>query len=162
MAKAISFYGQSIYDSTIVRGKPEVTNWEVPIATLTAANLVAKTALIATLKGAVAALVLGNLHQDTIVSDRALISDLAAATQAAQRENKMLIRYHSGTTLKRFSVSIGTFDLTQLPLHDEFLDIVSAGPGLDLKNAFEAIVVNPDDASDAIIVDSVQFVGRNT
>lgn len=161
MARAISFYFQTLYDSTINRGKPESTTWEVPIATLTAANLVAKTVLIGNLKTAVAALVLGNVHQDAIIQDRTVISDLAAATQLAQRENKLLIRYHSGTTLKKYQVSIGTFDLTQLPVHDEFLDL-TAGTGLALKTAAEAIMVNPDDATDPIIVDSAQFVGRNT
>ena len=161
MARAVSFYQQSIYDSTIVRGKPEVTTWELAIATLTAANLVAKTVLIGNLKTAVAALVLGNVHQDAIITDRVVISDLAAATQAAQRENKLLCRFHSGTTLKKYQVSIGTFDLTQLPLHDEFLDL-TAGNGLALKTAFEAIAINPDDGTDPVILDSAQFVGRNT
>jgi hypothetical protein len=161
MALPTSFYSQTIYDSTLVQGKPTSTTWEVPVATLTAANLVAKTALIAALKAAVAALVLGNIHQDAIIQNRPIISDLPAATNAAQRENKLLCRYHSGTSLKKFTVSIGTFDLTQLPLHNEFLDL-TAGNGLSLKTAFEAIVVNPDDGSDPVILDSAQFVGRNT
>lgn len=162
MAKPVSFYGQSIYDSTVKgNGQPESSSWQIAVLTLTAANLVARTALIAALAAAVDAVVIGNLHQSEIVVNRSLISDLPAVTQLAQRENKLLLRYHSGTTLERFRVSLPTFDLSTLPLHSEFLDL-TAGVGLALKDAFEDIAVNPNLADDAVILDSAQFVGRNT
>jgi len=50
-----------------------------------------------------------------------------------------------------------------LPDHSEFLDIVTtASPGKVFKDAFEAIVKSPDDASETVVVTSCQFVGRNT
>lgn len=162
MALATSFFSETIYDSTLKgNGTPESTNWRVPVATLTAANLVAKTALIQALIDAVADLILGNVATNEVIQDRDIVSALPAATQLAQRENKMLLRYHDGATLQKFSVSIGTFDLTKLPLHSEFLDLTAA-EGLALKTAFDAIVVNPLVAANPVSLDSVQFVGRNT
>jgi len=161
MALPTSFYGQSIYDSTVKgNGQPESSSWSVPVHTLTAANYVAQSALIAALASAVAALLLGNLHQHETVIERILVSDLPAASQLAQRENKLLLRYHDVSTLEKFRVSLPTFDLTQLPLHSEFLDL-TAGNGQALKTAFEAIVLSPNGAN-AVLLDSAQFVGRNT
>jgi hypothetical protein len=164
MSLPVSFYSETIADSTVKgNGSPETTTWEVPVTTLTAANYVAQQALIATLSTAVEAVILGNLAKTTITIDRVLVSGEPAATQLAQRENKLLIRYEDATTHQKFQVSIGTFDLTKLPLHSEFLDIETAStPGNDLKLAFEAIVKSPDNASNAVIMTSAQFVGRNT
>lgn len=162
MALPVSYYGQSIYDSTVKsNGQPESSSWAVAVTTLTAANYVAQTVLIDALAAAVADLVLGNLHQTDVVIKRALVSNLPAATQLAQRENKILLRYHGVTLLKNFRVSIPTFDLSLLPLHSEMLDL-TAGVGAALKTAFEAIVKSPDDGSEVVILDSAQFVGRNT
>lgn len=162
MAQAVSFFSQTIFDSTLKgNGQPESTTWRVPIATLTAANYVAKAALVQALVDAVDALTLGNVHKNTTTFFETLVSVSPAATQLAQRENKMLLRYFDGAVNQKFRVSIGTFDLSQLPLHSEFLDL-TAGTGLALKNAFDAIVVNPDVAADPATLQSVQFVGRNT
>jgi hypothetical protein len=162
MALATSYFSQTIYDSTMKpNGTPESTNWRVPVATLTAANLVAKTALIQALIDAVADLTLGNVGSNEVVQDRDIVSVAPAASQLAQRENKLLLRYSDGATLQKFSVSIGTFDLSALPLHSEFLDL-TAGEGLALKTAFDAIVVNPTASANPVTLNSAQFVGRNT
>lgn len=163
MALPQSFYSATIADSTVKgNGQPETTTWEVPVTQLTAANLVAKSALIATLETTVEALILGNVQRTTIIQDRVQVSGLPADTQLAQRENKLLVRYEDGLTHQKYQVSIGTFDLTKLPLHDEFLDIETAlGAGNNFKVAFEAIVVSPG-AGNAVIMTSAQFVGRNT
>lgn len=162
MALATSYFSQTIYDSTLKpNGTPESTNWRVPIATLTAGNVVAKSALVDALIAAVTALILGNIGSNEIVFDRDITSVAPAASQLAQRENKMLLRFSDGATLQKFTVSIGTFDLTALPLHSEFLDL-TAGEGLALKTAFDAIVVNPTVAANPVTLNSVQFVGRNT
>jgi len=89
------------------------------------------------------------------------ISSAPAAVQAAQRENKLLLRYHGATSNQKFNVSIPTFDLTLLPNHSEFLDL-TAGVGLALKDAFEDVVRSPNDSSEVVILDTAQFVGRNT
>lgn len=162
MVAAVSFFSETIFDSTVKsNGQPESTVWRVPIATLTAANYVAKAALVSALTAAVDAVIIGNVNKDVTTILESILSLAPAATQLAQRENKWLLRYRDGATNQKFTVSIGTADLTQLPLHSEFMDL-TAGNGATLKAAFEAIVVNPLVAADPVTLDSVQFVGRNT
>lgn len=163
MAIPISFYSQTINDNTVVKGKPESTNWEVPISAVNATNLDAIESLLVTLSVATAGIVLGVQAKDTTVADRHVISIEAASSVLAQRENKWLVRYHNPVSLQKFQVSIGTADLSLLPAHGEYLDIATAAtPGRIFRDAFQAVVVCPDDDAQYAVVDSVQFVGRNT
>ena len=162
MATPQSFYSETIADNTVNKaGKPESSTWQVAIAELTAANVVAQEGLLTTLSSAVGNVILGNLLRTQIVLSRDEISSAPAALQAAQRENKLLLRYHGATSNQKFSVSIPTFDLTLLPNHSEFLDL-TAGDGATLKSAFEAVVRSPNDDTEVVILDTAQFVGRNT
>lgn len=162
MALPVSFYGNTIADNTVKsNGEPETSTWAVPITTLTAANLVAQTALIVALQSAINALILGNVAKEETVVLRQFPTPGPATNILAQRENKWLIRYHDLANNSKFRVSIPTADLSQLIAHSEFVD-VTAGNGLALKNAFEAIVRSPDNSSDNVILDSIQFVGRNS
>jgi len=81
--------------------------------------------------------------------------------ELAQREKKWLARYHDATNGQKFQVSWGTADLSLHMTNSEFLDL-STGAGAALKAAFEDVVVSPNDSSHAVVLDSVQFVGRNT
>jgi hypothetical protein len=162
MALPVSFFTATLADNTLKsNGTPETTSWSVPVTTLTAANYTAQSANIDALETAVMALVIGALQTRQTVIDRRLVSAQPAPSSLAQRENKMLLRYHSVTTSQKFQVSIGTFDLTKLMPNSEFVDL-STGLGGALKTAFQAIVVSPDNSGDTVILDSVQFVGRNT
>lgn len=161
MSLPTSFYGQTINDNTLKpSGNPETGNWQVPVTTLTAANYVAKKALIDALAAAVAAIRIGNTAITTVTIERLVSGSGPAASPLAQRENKLLIRYHDITTLQKYQVSIPTFDLTLLAGNSEFLAL-GAGVGAALKSAFEAIVVAPGDATHSVIMDSAQFVGRS-
>lgn len=84
-----------------------------------------------------------------------------AASPLAQREVKWLCRYQSSTdsTAPVYRCEIPTADLSLLANNTEFLDL-SAGAGATFKSAFEAIVVTPDAAEDAVTLLSVQFVSR--
>jgi hypothetical protein len=162
MAIPVSYYHETIYDNTVKsNGTPESGQWAVPVTTLTAANYVAKSALISALAAAVRAITLGNLNVSEVVIDRELADVNPASSSLAQRENKLLCRYHDLTSNEKYRVSIPTFDLSLLMDHSEFLDLTASG-GLALKTAFEAIVVPPGDASHTVVLDSAQFVGRNT
>jgi len=163
MALPVSFFSETKTDNTLNQktGNGESANWRVAVTTITAANLVAMTANITSLAGAVAAITLGRtVHQQTEVNvfDQARIP---ATDPLAQRENKWLGRYHDATNGQKFSVSWPTADVSLHMTNSEFLDL-TAGDGAALKAAFEAIVVSPNDSSHATILDSVQFVGRNT
>lgn len=163
MPLPVSFWSLTIADNTINKrtGKPETTNAAVAIITLTAANVVAQQALLATLSGALAAITLGVFRTAETVFTRNLLSSAPAASVLAQRENKWLFRYHGNSTFQNFTVSYGTADLTLLESGEEFLDIV-ADEGLAVKDAFEAVVRSPNDATETVTLDSIQFVGRNT
>jgi len=65
------------------------------------------------------------------------------------------------TTGQKYRVSLPTADLSVLPNNSEFLDL-TGGVGLALKDAFEAVVRSPGNGANAVTLDSVQFVGRNS
>lgn len=162
MALPVSFAGEKIADNTKKSNQqPETTSWSVPVTTLTAANMDAQVILVGNLYAAIGSMILGNVLQSTLVLDRSELNVGPAATIAAQRENKMLLRYHDATSNVKFQVSVGTFDLTKLTANTEYVALGS-GVGAALKTAFEAVVVSPDDSSHATVLDSVQFVGRNS
>jgi len=162
MALPISFWSFTFNDNTVKdNGQPETTTISLPITTLNAGNLVAQTALMTALENAIEAIVIGTSAKNEITLTRAILSALPASSQLAQRENKWLMRYHGTTLAQKFQASIGTADLLELPSGSEFLDL-TAGDGLALKTAFEAIVKSPNDSAETVILDSVQFVGRNT
>jgi len=162
MAKPTSFYSVTYADNTLKNETdPETSSFEVPVTTLTAANLVAQTALINDLQIAVDNLTIGQLNKTAIIQNRTQVSISNSPNVAAQRECKLLLRYHDNTDFTKFRVSIPTFDLTALESGNEYLDL-EADEGLALKTAFEAIVRSPNDASHAVTLDSAQHVGRNT
>lgn len=162
MPLPLSFYGITVYDHTVnSKGQPESTSMQIPVATLTPANVAAQITLANNLQTALAAIVLGTFAKSESTYARNLLGTTPAASPLAQRENKWLMRYHDATTFQKFQVSIGTADLTLVSGNTEFLDL-TADEGLALKTAFEAVVVSPADSTHATILDSVQFVGRNT
>jgi len=160
MALPVSFLSLTINDSTTVP-KQESATTEFAVATITAANLVAQTALHDDLIDAIADLIIGVEAKRTLISSREILSGLAASSMLAQKENRWLVRYHSSTDFQKFVVSIGTADLTLLDTGEEFLDITTAAtPGLAFKTAFEAVVRDPNDVAQSVVVDSIQFVAR--
>ena len=162
MAQAGSYMSWTYNDNTVKdNGQPESSNIEIAIIPLTAANVVATSTLVDNLTAAFEALSIGNLAKTSLTFERDFISSAPAALQAAQRENKYLIRYHGSTSNRKMSKSLPCADLTKLPNHEEFLDL-TADEGLALKTAFEAVVRNDQDETETVIVDSVQFVGRNS
>lgn len=162
MALPLSYWGQTVADNTVKsNGDPETTNFQIPITTLTPANVAATETLAGNLATAIAAITLGNVVQRDLVYWRQSFERVPAASTLAQRENKWLVRYHDSVTFQRYQVSIGTADLSVLPSGSEFIDL-TAGDGLAFKTAFEALAKSPADGSHTVIVDSVQFVGRNS
>lgn len=162
MALPVSYWGQTLNDNTLKpNGEPESGSFRVPVITLTAANLVAQQALHAALAAAVAGVTMGTVRHTTTLLEETIGTSSPAASTLAQRENKYLCRYHDVTTGQKFRVSLPTADLAVLPNNSEFLDL-TAGAGLALKDAFEDVVRSPADGSQAVSLDSVQFVGRNS
>lgn len=162
MPLPLSFYGATVADNTVkANGQPETSSWQVPITTLTPANVAATEGLAGALLAAIAGICIGSNQNTQLVYNRPILSATPAASQLAQRENKWLARYHDATTFKKFTVSWPCADLTELVSGEEFL-VLTSGAGATLKSAFEAVVVSPDDSTHAVVLDSVQFVGRST
>lgn len=162
MALPLSFFGATVADNTVKgNGEPETSSWQVAITTCTPANVAATETACGNLLTAIQAVGLGSNQNKQLTYARTFLAATPAASQLAQRENKWLARYHDATTFKKYTVSWPCADLTKLASGEEFLDL-TADPGLALKTAFEAVVVSPDDSTHAVVLDSVQFVGRNT
>jgi len=162
MALPVSFWGQTLNDNTLKsNGEPESGNFRFPITTLTAGNLAAQQALLATLAAAIAGVTMGTVRHTTTLLEETAGTSNPAASVLAQRENKYLCRAHDVTTGQKFRFSLPTADLSQLPNNSEFLDL-TGGVGQALKDAYEAVGKSPYDASHAVVLDSVQFVGRNS
>lgn len=162
VALPVSFYTLTLADNTLrANGSPEITSTTFPVTTLTPANVAAQQTLMGNLAVAIAGVTIGAVQSNQTVYARNILSSSPAASQLAQRENKWLFRYHDAITSQKATVSVGTADLTALPNNEEFLDL-TAGDGLALKTAFEAVVVSPFNSSNATILDSVQFVGRSS
>jgi len=162
VALPVSFYTHTIADNTLKNnGQPETTTTEFPITTLTAANVVAQQTLINDLAVAIAGITLGQVNKDTVVFNRIPGVPGPSSNPLAQRENKYLVRYHDATTYQKMSRSVGTADLSLLTNNSEFLDL-SGTEAAAFVTAFEALVKSDYDATHAVVVDSIQFVGRNT
>jgi len=142
--------------------KPESTTLRLPITTVNSGNIVAVAGLVTDLETAINAVTLGNPAKSTITSLESNLSDDPAGSTSAQRENKWLFRYHDAVVVTdKARASIGTADLDFVVNHTEYMDI-TADEGLALKIAFEAVVKSPYNGANGVVLDSVQFVGRNT
>jgi hypothetical protein len=162
VALPVSFLTLTLNDNTVkANGEPESGSITLPIITITAANFTAQAALHADLINGLEGITIGNPAKTQVIAAREVISTAPASTPQAQRENKFLMRYHGVTLNQKFQASIPTADLDQVATNSEFVPLGS-GAGASLKSAFEAVVRSPDDAAEAVVLDSVQFVGRNT
>lgn len=160
MALPVSFLSLTINDNTSVPKQENATS-EVAVATITAANMVAQVALHDDLIDAIDALVIGQLAKRTLIAARTLLSGLPASDPLAQKENRWLVRYHGSTNFRKYVVTIPTADLSLLAGGSEYLDITTpATPGKAFADAFAAVVRDPNDVAESVVVDSIQFVSR--
>jgi len=163
MALPLSYASVTLADNTKKsNGEPEVTGTQFPITTLTPSNVAAQETLVGNLLTALAGIVIGRfVKNETVYARNQTGPQIPADSNLAQRENKWLVRYHDAVSYQKMSRSFGTADLTLLADNSEFL-VLTSGAGAAFKTAFEAAVVSDYDASHAVVVDSVQFVGRNS
>lgn len=119
-------------------------------------------AAITAIFDAVVGVTLGNAQKSVL--ETAIDKDAgtlgAASAPFAQRETKWLVRGTDTVTGKRVTFTIPCADLAQLVPGTDFLDTSAASPGEALVTAIEANVKS--DVGNAITVDSIEHVGRNT
>lgn len=140
-------------------GKPESGTTEIRINDLNAGNLAAQITLLGNLLAAFQTMSLGLLAHETIVLSDTFSNAGFAAEKAAQRETKWLVSMEDNTTHRIETFTIPCADTSLLPdNHSELIDL-SAGAGLALKTAVEA-VYRTIGGNTATIV-SCKYVGRN-
>lgn len=116
------------------------------------------------LKTALADICFNNVFSDMWVGDSTLITTTPPASNYAQRENKLLIRYRGNTSNKLFTATVPTVDLSKLTFiagGKDAVDITTGAEMIALVSAINAIGRSPDSDTEAITVVSAQFVGRN-
>lgn len=127
-------------------------------------DFAANNTLAAALKTALDAACLGQLIQWSYGGIQTIVNPSGkASSPSAQRENKLLIRYHDATTLKVMTASIPTIDLPNLVFETDANDFVSlSSPSFmtGLVTAWQAFVVNPE-TNNLTVIDSAEYVGRN-
>lgn len=156
MPVPVSFYGGSMVDYSA-----EKSSFQISVAPIAAGNIVAQTALAATLKTAIDGISLGVFSREEITQTRTFFSSALTVNPLSQRENKWLVRYFGNTTGKQFSVEIPCADLSLLSSapQTDFADPTDAAI-IAFTDAFEAYAKSPDDSSEAVTVKNIQFVGR--
>lgn len=113
------------------------------------------------MRDAVAGITLGEMAQEQWVGDLTVLSADLPVNVFAQRELKWLVRYHDTVTNEKAKLEIGTADPTgvMLPASD-FADL-TIEPMLSFVTEFEAFARHPESATNAVVIDSIQLVGRN-
>jgi len=137
----------------------ETSTVQYPVTTIIAGNYATMQTAIAALAVATQALSIGTETLRTTIAARVIQGAGPAASPLAQRENKWLVRYHDGTNNVKYTLELPCADLMLLGSNTEFIPD-TATEYTDFKTAFEAIVKSPDD-DNAVVLDSIQFVGRN-
>jgi hypothetical protein len=148
------------YLRTMIDYDRESTTFRVKTTPLTATNFDAQVALNVALGAAIAGITRG--HQVKISYGNEITTVQTPDDPLSQRENKWLIRFHDATTdAVQTPIELGTADLTLLdPNNRGFAEMGDSGPVDAFVDAFEAYVLSA--AGNAVVVDSIEFVGRNT
>lgn len=147
------------YTRSLTDYDAETTVFRVNSTALTAGNFDAQVALNVALGVAIAGITLGTLQKISYGNE--ILSPGVNDDPLAQRENKWLIRYHDTATGNPYTVELGTADLTKLDANNRgYAEIGDAAEVDAFVTAFEAYVLSP--AGNAVAIDSIQFVGRNT
>ena len=113
------------------------------------------------MRDAVEGITLGEMAQEQWVGDLTTLSADLPVNVFAQRELKWLVRYHDTVTNEKAKLEIGTADPTgvMLPASD-FADL-TVEPMLTFVSEFEAFARHPESSVNAVVIDSIQLVGRN-
>ena len=113
------------------------------------------------MRDAVEGITLGEMAQEQWVGDLTTLSADLPVNVFAQRELKWLVRYHDTVTNEKAKLEIGTADPTgvMLPASD-FADL-TVEPMLTFVTEFNAFARHPESATNAVVIDSIQLVGRN-
>lgn len=151
MASAVSW--------TIRDYSDEHSNFGVDGTQMTAGNFAAQDALIDTLRGAIAAIIVGNIAKEERVAEIANPANSRPTDPFAQREMKWLVGYSEVTSGEKHTVAIATPDLANLVAGTDLANLTDGDVVEDFVTAFEAYV--RVGGTEAVTVDYMRLVGRN-
>jgi len=131
---------------------------------ITAASIAGFLTNFGAYRTALEGIILGNVTQEEWVGDRTALTEALPASNFAQRELKLLVRYVGDTSGGVHTLEIPTPDLASLTIAPgtDLVDLTDAGVMAAWVAAFETIARSPDDDTETVTVLSIQFVGRNT
>lgn len=140
----------------------ERSSVRLSIVQLTAGNIAATEGELTALETAMLGITLGELRQESVIWRRDEVSAADVVSALAQREIKWLVRYHDTVTGKKYRAEIPTADLNgRLVANTDLADNNNAQVAAFIT-AFQAVVRDPDTGLNTVLIDSIQFVGRNT
>jgi len=145
------------YNLTFIDHDTESSTFGIRIPDLNAGNIAAQLALLATLRAAIEAVVIGTLRREETSAIVDEIAGVAPADGFAQRETKWLVSGNDSAGLSA-TVEIPTANLALLPGGTGVLDL-SAGVGLALSDALNAVWRSR--AGNVVTVSRIIHVGRN-
>lgn len=140
----------------------ELSNVKIYNGPITAGTLPGFLTSFGGMRTALEGITLGIASNESWVGDSTVLSAATPASQGAQREKKWLVRYHDTVTNKKYQLEIPTADEIGVALlpNSDFADL-TVTPMSTFVTAFNAFARNPDNDANAVVIDSVQFVGRN-
>jgi len=143
---------------TFIDHDSEASGVGVNMIDLNAGNIAAQLALVATLVAAIEAVSIGTLRNEQVIATTTDIAGVAPADPFAQRETKFLVR---GVDASGFvsTIEIPAANLALLSGGSGTVS-VTAGAGLALKNALDALWRSPR-SDTAVTTESITHVGRN-
>lgn len=162
-----------LYTLTVNDYDNEKSPMKIHVGAVTAVSLPGLLTQIGTFRTAVDGLTIGVLQKEALTAFSTILSQTLPTSEFAQRETKWVVKYHDNTQffdapvnaipnagyLKPFDFEIGAADLALLANNDDFLPLAQTQAAA-LVTAFEAMARSP--YGGAVIVDSIQQVGRNT
>jgi len=153
----------------------ELSTISIATRTITAANLAAIQAQIATLQTAMGGMLIGRLVESGLYVNRTRLANANAASQYAQRETKWLVTYEDATEFldapantisnngfrKVFTAEIPTADLGGVEMFDDGEKVDLTGvKAVAFITAFEAVAVSPYGGNANVL--RIEHIGRNT
>jgi len=147
----------------------EIGKFEVNVGAITAVSIAGFLTDFGTLQTATDGITLGVRAAQSWTGDRTIVSNDIPASNYAQRENKLRVKYMDDTTEETFTVSIPTVDLTVCVFLPGGKDAVAFktenGAHANLiawVTAFEAIARSPRNDANTVTVVGCRFIGANT
>lgn len=128
------------------------------IAALTAGNIAASLASLASLKSAIDGITLGTLATERILAQDNFLSRARPTDPTAQRENKWLYLYEDQTSHRIYRGEIPTANISLLDGPSDHVQDLTASVFGTFKTDFEAIVLSP--TGGAVTLLDLQFVGK--